>query len=707
MSGVFHLKLSSSNMFLNGDIVRDNSKSVKDYNRLHIQNIRKTHVTIEVLNKDFDVIGRIEGIAESGSINISSESMIKRSGSITMTLMKQLLPSDKSLLWIANRIRVYCGIQDLQSKEEKITHFLLGTFAIQEPSTDIGINDEKISIQLSDLMADMDTKALETKMVFESGTPVHIAINSLMNFVGEFNTDIEFSLLDIPKKMEFEVGKTVSEVLKELRDLYMDFVCYYDLTGKFVYKHLNLQLSGGEPIKWRFSDKHNITTRMSKGYTYANVYNRVVVYGGNDTKSGISPKAESSITDEGSMFHKNKMGEKTKVITNPSYKKVEQCMSHARYELFKSSTFQEQITITCIPIYTLDVGDVIQVPKDDDKNSYDNFIINAISYGLDMASEMTISGYKAYYDNYNSELSDSLKEYRDSANRIMFGIRNYGWLSVAEKNIKKGFGIGMDREKDKPTLSVAFQNRDIGGVTASTTGYTNTTNQTLIIDIMDFGKSVGESGDNGTGKAEYTDRVLAHEMFHAIMNDYVGVDRILMIPDWLKEGMAEFLHGADERVKNLITTNGVLDYTKVEKLVARSIALINDKPFNSDNLDYGASYVAVKYMYKKMVTANKTMKDLMYNFKTLDKNKTTYVHDCIANVVSTDYQFFADNSKLEMQTFFNTDITLNVGQDELDTGSILGSDYTTEYLNAENVMNHLHAEKDILSYQFEVDVKMV
>ena len=47
------------------------------------------------------------------------------------------------------------------------------------------------------------------------------------------------------------------------------------------------------------------------------------------------------------------------------------------------------------------------------------------------------------------------------------------------------------------------------------------------------------------------DRVIAHEMVHGLMADNMYA---INVPTWFKEGAAEFIHGADERVVGDLTT---------------------------------------------------------------------------------------------------------------------------------------------------------
>src|SRR5699024_10939435 len=136
----------------------------------------------------------------------------------------ELLPNKHSPIWITNKIRVYAGIEDLSSRDsdERATHFCLGTFYISEPDVNISQDGRSISITLEDYMMKWEEQETETVLKLEADTPLHTAVENVMNLHGEWNTRVQFSDLTIPHLLEYPIGTNVTEILEALRDLYMD-----------------------------------------------------------------------------------------------------------------------------------------------------------------------------------------------------------------------------------------------------------------------------------------------------------------------------------------------------------------------------------------------------------------------------------------------------------------------------------------------------
>lgn len=670
--------------------------SISNYIDLHLQPIRKLVVTVEVLNKNLETIETIEGLATGGNISVSNSSLIRRTGNLSFTLFDYLLPNKQSILWMTNRIRVYIGLEDSSTYEKTVTHFCQGTYYITEPNINISSDSRSISISLEDNMAKWETEELETKLVIEAGTPLHTAMEQLMNYYGEFNTNIEFTELQVPYKLEFNEGDNILSVITKLRDLYMDWDCYYDVDGTFVFRKMNIQREDGEPISWRFSGETDFITSFQETFTYKNVKNKVVVIGNMDEKTGLTPKAEAIIKNEESPFHKNEIGLRKKVITESSLGNVEQCDAKARYELFKQSTFQEQATINTVPIYYLDGNDIIEV-KNPATNEIEKYIIDTISLGLGISDEMSITAHKLYYDHF--DISSSLDEYREVADIVIDGIMNKGWLYLSEQRIKDFYGLTGSGNN----VTVRFEKGARYGTTAYVTGYTGKEKtQTLTVDLADF-ESYGESGDTGAGKAEYSDRILGHETVHLLMNDTMGVDKTIKMPTWFKEGSAEFIHGADERLKISIVESGGINETKLNKLIETAVLMLTEDSWEGDSDSYSAGYLIMKYLDKK-ISSGKTMKDLMRSIVVSSKSGDEAVKEAIvANTGFVDYQSFVNGFKKDANGFVKTKITLNFIGDELDTGSIGGSDHRGSVnLNAEDVFDNSKAVKGLALQGFIV-----
>lgn len=77
---------------------------------------------------------------------------------------------------------------------------------------------------------------------------------------------------------------------------------------------------------------------------------------------------------------------------------------------------------------------------------------------------------------------------------------------------------------------------------------------------------------------------MTHELVHAVM---AVTTNFASLPGWFKEGTAEFIHGADERVAIDVYYSGVNGVIKT----------IGDI---STSAGYSAGYVAVRYLHDKL-----------------------------------------------------------------------------------------------------------
>lgn len=675
---------------------------ISNYTDIHLQPIRKIFITVEVIDKNGNTIEVIQGLSTGGSLNVSNSSLIRRTGSLSFVLFDSLLPRKGNILWMTNKIRIYAGLQNLAMSETNYTHFCLGTFYITEPQVDISRHGSSIGISLQDNMMRWEEKQLENKIKIEAGTPLNTAVVSLMNSFGEYNIDVEFTDLKIPYTLEFNEGQSVLDILTKLRDLYMDWECYYDVDGTFVFRQMKIQRVDGEPISWKFEkgSQTDLVTVFKESFTYKNVKNRIVVIGQMNQTTGVTPKSEVTISQTDNPFHSDEIGVKTSVIVDSSLKDNIQCDSRAKYELFKASTFQEKLTINTIPLYFLDANDIIEVTNHATQE-VERYIIDSISIGLGIEDEMGLTCHKLYYDLF--EMNSSIGDYQESADIIIDGIMNKGWLALAEDRISQYLGIEGDGSK----LIVRFEYEGIHGVTAYTTGYFGDPVQTLTIDLADFDHVTGDSGANGYGKEEYADRILGHEMVHVVMNNNLTVDKTTDLPAWFKEGIAEYIHGADERFKLSVanSTGTGIDDTKLQAIVDRATELLNGAYFNSVTDDYSASYLAIKYLDSKF-PVGKDYKNLIYSIKmSIDTGDVALKNAIVEN---TDFLAYADFVTNFSENAFNHvvyNMTLNWGEDEADTGSIGGSDERGNTdLNAETVFDNSTAERGVPAKNFLVEI---
>ncbi|MBL8475141.1 MAG: flagellinolysin [Methyloversatilis sp.] len=237
---------------------------------------------------------------------------------------------------------------------------------------------------------------------------------------------------------------------------------------------------------------------------------------------------------------------------------------------------------------------------------------------------------------------------------VVDGLR-LGWLEEAETLIGDSFGIYGDGAS--LTVNVTFTD-GAGGVAASVSGVGapggKVTNQFLNIDMADFSPP---NLPNGGNAPFYNDRIIAHEMVHAVMGRSMN---FTALPNWFKEGAAEFIHGADERL--------AIDYNGGAGLAGMLAA------FNADSVaasaGYSAGYAALRYMHDEIKAAGGDgVKDIMTY---LSANAGSTLDQALANASGGAFAGLAD-----FGTQFNAAAAGYIASLDLtnaDTGAIGGLD---------------------------------
>jgi flagellin len=183
----------------------------------------------------------------------------------------------------------------------------------------------------------------------------------------------------------------------------------------------------------------------------------------------------------------------------------------------------------------------------------------------------------------------------ETKEELVNALKNH-MLSAPETLIKNAFGIDAPAGTD---IEIKFENDSPGGTVAWVTSY-----------VPSDGKAYGfsmtiDEADFLTGQNLWIskDRIIAHEMTHAMMAAS-GINwNDSATPVWFKEGTAEYLAGADERLSGSISILGS------EQRVVDSISASE-----SSSHFYSASYAAVKYLDDKIKDTSggsKSIKDLM------------------------------------------------------------------------------------------------
>lgn len=275
---------------------------------------------------------------------------------------------------------------------------------------------------------------------------------------------------------------------------------------------------------------------------------------------------------------------------------------------------------------------------------------------------------RTLYDrtNFNGvQLFDRGEATRDSNENetsVINGLHSY-WLEQSENIIEKYYGL----MGDNAILRVDIKSfSDGAGQTAARvvgtiqSGETLVSNQVMEIDMADF---TPPNLPNGGSALFYNDRIIAHEMVHAVMGRTVN-STAAGTPTWFKEGAAEFIHGADERLLSDINASNVAS-------VVNQIGNGSSGAWGGNSIDYSTAYAAVRYMHAEIkANGGDGIKDIM-TYLAEDPNRT--LNQAFAEASSgafTDLADFVADYTANGANFINTKMDLN----NADTGAIGGLD---------------------------------
>ncbi|QGG47493.1 flagellinolysin [Heliorestis convoluta] len=297
------------------------------------------------------------------------------------------------------------------------------------------------------------------------------------------------------------------------------------------------------------------------------------------------------------------------------------------------------------------------------------------------------------------------------ADAIISNLKKW-WLKEAEELVKAGFGLEasdinmkveiFDNPSNPAAALVEASFQSAPGNTIGTPDITGQgSNLTLKINLA-HSRPVNGSSDGGSGP-QYISRVMAHEMVHAVMMTTMNFGDL---PIWFNEGTAEFIHGADERLKNSIyLAGGGLGATHLDagvSAVVNNIGSGNYNDWNGTSIDYSTAYLAVRYLDWQIRGTqdggrisggtnadNDGIKAVMDYLK---NNPTHNLDSALSALHSANKISFSSTAewinafKSDINTFANMEsqagiqLNMNVvnGQfaPETDTGSIIGSDVT-------------------------------
>ena len=370
------------------------------------QNGRIIHTKIFLLNYKLQKVDELSGVVLDGAtFNIDATSDIRRTCSIS------LIPKDSSFdikfggkIWLDKYVQIYIGIEDIKNNNE-VVYTNMGIYLINNPSHVYDATNNTITINGIDMMAKLTglrngyLEGMEYQV--KANENIKNAMQSTIELGGftKYRIDNPQPTPTVPNDISISIGGTIYDLLYQLGDINANYQMYFDVNGVFYY---NL-IPSGENEQIMVDDDIWKKTLISydTSISFENVKNYIEVYG-KTLDNGEVPYGVAYDANPDSPFYiYGNLGKIRTVLLGGEYDNIystDLAMQRAEYELYLRCRLQDQINITCVPIYWLDVNWLIEItlPNKQGEEETNKYIIKSINTTLGVNGTQTINMMKYY-----------------------------------------------------------------------------------------------------------------------------------------------------------------------------------------------------------------------------------------------------------------------------------------------------------------------
>ena len=395
---------------------------------------RIIHTKINILNFNFQIVGEVSGVVLDGSsYNIDATSDIRRTCNIS------LIPKDSTFdvayggkIWMDKYVQVFVGIEDITNNNE-IVYSNLGLYLINNPNQVYDAANNTITISGVDLMAKMTGMRNGYLEGITYQIPINSGIKQVMTSLIQdecgftrYSIDQPSPTILTPFEMSFGLGSTAYNILTQLRDINANYQTYFDQNGIFWFN----PIPSGENEQVMVDDDiwNKVLISYKKSTDFESVKNRIEVFG-KTQDDGHTPYGEAIETNPESPFYVGDLIEGTNryeneiriVLSGGEYDNIypladydtsvedfnSLAQQRANYELYTRCRLQDQIELTCVPVYWLDVNWLVNItlPNKQGKEELQQYITKRISttLGVNGTQNITLMKYYPFYPSFTNE----------------------------------------------------------------------------------------------------------------------------------------------------------------------------------------------------------------------------------------------------------------------------------------------------------------
>ena len=256
-----------------------------DYNILSQQIITK-YIKLEILNFQYNVVDEISGNLTAMSVNIDSESDLRRSCNLTFVVTDASFDVKAgNRIWLDKFCRPWVGYENIYTG--KIQWYNQGIYLINAPSWRYNATTHELSLAGLDLASKLtglrngELEGIPTKI--PAGSSVREAMIAAIELAGFTKytisecKDVDGNIIAVPNDIEIAQGGTVWNIVTQLRDILPRYETFFDVDGVFIYQPI--PTGSGDPVIIDDTIWPNLLIDESINNDFEGVKNYIEVYG--------------------------------------------------------------------------------------------------------------------------------------------------------------------------------------------------------------------------------------------------------------------------------------------------------------------------------------------------------------------------------------------------------------------------------------------
>ncbi len=346
---------------------------------------------IEILDKYENIISDITEEMLDGSVNINLQNGSRRSASLTlMNINNKFTPDDKGLIWLNTKFKISSGI--VVNGEDYL--FSNGIYCLSEPEINSKFSDTTAQFNLVDKWAFCDGSlkgTLKADYIIPVGTNIGDAVKSIISTeLLEIKPPIITPTTIVsPYTLALNRGDNFGDMLIKLAEM-ISYECFYDKEGYFRFQPVASDVT--RPSEWDFSTSEFSYLGATRKYQWDKIKNSVYVYGDNINGSQVIGNAQDTY-----LFSPTRIAlidERVLVVQDEIIFSSPLAAQRATYELRKATISQETVSISCVPIFSLNEEVIITLTDQGLDLDRERYLISSIDLSLSYDSEMRLNVWK-------------------------------------------------------------------------------------------------------------------------------------------------------------------------------------------------------------------------------------------------------------------------------------------------------------------------